>query len=125
MASRKSTMKTRNKGRRLPPIRARKALASALLGAAILLLLSLNGYVVLNRSGHTGLDIRILAPLFVAIIVLIICLHSGRARNHSMMRSWISVAVVAVSAAGLVEIFLLDRLAIMLPYETWLRRGMP
>jgi len=97
----------------------------ALLGAEILVLISLNGYVALNRSGHSGFDIRFLVPVFASIIALIVCLHWGEKRYHHGISPWLSFAIVAVSVAGIAEIFLLDRLAILVPYEEWLRRGMP
>lgn len=95
-------------------------IAGALLASDGLILLLLAVRIATSNVNHWGLETSLLSiPMVLSIAWAVI--ESAVTRKISSINAFLLV----VALLSLASLWLADRLNILVPYEAWLRRGMP
>ena len=85
-----------------------------------LTVLSLIGYTIQNESGHTGMNPYFLLSVFIPLLILGIVLY-----RRLQPSKWPAIMATILGLVGIALLVYLDKDNILLPYETWINRGMP
>ena len=80
-------------------------------------------YVFWNGSGHTGFDPYRL--LWICVPSLLVGALSCAAEASRKQLSRPGLLAALAGGIGIAFLVVIDRADILLPYETWLQRGMP
>jgi hypothetical protein len=102
------------------------ALPSSLIIACVagfLALAAILGYTFTNDSGHTGVNPY--EALYIFIPVFGLGVHGVRKRAVSNILRYGGYVACSIGMCGIILLILLDKANVLLPYETWIQRGMP
>lgn len=91
--------------------------------AGFVALIAILGYTVTNNSGHTGVNPY--EALYIFIPVFGLGVHGVRKRAVSDIVRYSGYATCSIGMLGIVVVIFLDKANVLLPYETWIQRGMP
>ena len=80
-------------------------------------------YLNQNRSGHTGFQPYLLLVAFIPLAV-VGATDLVLSTRYKLSR-WSGVLAIVVGVSGITLLVYLDMSNTLLPYEEWIRRGMP
>lgn len=97
-----------------------RVVAWAALGLTVISWLALAARVLRYPENHVGYNVLLLIPLFLATVAAGLLHRSTVGRMDTL--AWAALIGGALSILAIAAVYQFN---ILLPYETWLKRGMP